>query len=236
MRANVLWSILASGNDGGQPSFCRYIDIYNLEIMKPDPGIIDVLVPFSDPLLRAKYVEGLTQLVLKSSLRERALALDPVNTYEKATLSWPDAGAFYQATPSGELTITTQAEDEKLLEAGRGFVQTGLQINTGLRTLACSFGEFSYTMSGGLSSHLPLLPGLTLRLRFSTVSPAYSVDYSYVADAKVDWVATLARAKASEPEWDDPLLRDIWENDPIWTNRLAAFVLSAVEARLRANE
>ena len=200
--------------------------------------MLDVLVPFQDNLLRAYYSEELIKLILKSPFRDRLLEFDPLNTYEKTDLVFPEPGEaitfLEEPTP---MTIHTAADEEVLLQDGRGSVALDCSADPVTEVLTHNFGTEDFTVTNGLSSHIVLLPGLTIRLQsdFATADP-YVFKYTYSIRPRVDWIDMLRKAGDVDRIWADPELKNIWDKDPLWTNRLAAFAVSTVELFYRGRK
>ena len=226
---NKAWSILFRGFPGDNPAYSRYVDPAVFEKSTP---MLDAVAPpgIGDTLYRARQADELIGVLLRSSLRARFLAWDVSNTYEKATLVPPPPGATYRETTAGTVTIFTQAEDTDLAAKGVAHKTFLITIDTAAEELSFDTTTLPYTMTNGLSSHLVLCPGLTIRLRFPTMLATHQVIYEYALRVNMDWESLLARIETIDTEWGDTGLNAIWSTHWLWTERLAAYLLNALEA------
>ena len=217
-RLNIYWTVLAQGKPSGL-SYVRRITPAWFASQPAWAPVLDALTQTPDDIARCFQIEQLVQLVLHSNQRERLLAFDGLNSYEKARLSFPAPGfvtncpltSFFQGTgaiPGFEFACT---------------------LNTITQRFTTPAGVFSYTVSNNLSSPLPLAPGATLRVQGPFLEPAYQFTASYSAVLRVDWPALMTRLQALKVPWADTGLRDIWATDPSWVQELAALIVDLVE-------
>jgi len=233
MKNNVAWSVLASGVPVGP--YGRLVDPNAVNWLTGTAReMVNVLVPYNDNLLRSLYVEELVQLTLRSSLRSRLLDLDPVQSYTKAPLLFPEPGAQYKEI-ADSLTFFTSADEDALRRRGQGEIYTMFSIDMGTSRFTSDFGSETFVMASGLSSPIILVPGLILQFRETTALPAHSGEYRYILRSSVDWPALLSRLQMSKPVWSSQDLRQIWEQDVLWTDRIAAYVMSTVELMKRGD-
>lgn len=235
--SNKAWSILMRGRPAGSPGYWRHVDYTSYARELAPNSMLEALMPLSrrDDLYRAKYAEEFVQLILRSRLRDRFLAWDPHNAYETATLQFPGLGDSYREITVGDLVVYTSADPLVLQRTEFGSRTFNLSIDTALQQVNFSGGSVSYTLTNGLSSHIVLIPGLTIRLRFNTTIPVHNVVYTYSSGVLIDWVSLWDRVSKSEVTWSSPVLKDHWENNVLWTERLAAFILSTLEQMERAH-
>lgn len=201
------------------------------------PGYkVDALVPFGDNLLRSFQIEQLIQLVLRSCLRERLLEGDALNTYEKANLEYPLPGTYWNAD---DLPATTRlnafSTPQSFLQAGKGDITFNCTVDPG--ALTCTVDNTrveTFTYANNLTSRIELLPGFEIQFKGDIGGSPFTFLVNFVTDPAVNWRETLARAQNVSWRWNDPELREIAEQDPLWTNKLAAYVVSAIEDNLDA--
>jgi hypothetical protein len=194
--------------------------------------MLDALVPpgIGDTLYRFRQADELIGVLSRSSLRSRFLAWDVSNTYEKAVLVPPPPGETYRETTAGTVTIFTQAIENDLAAEGISHKTLSITINTVAEELSFDTTVLPYTMTNGLSSHIVLCPGLTIRLRFPTMLSTHQVIYEYALRVNMDWESLLNRIEKVDTAWGDTDLREIWSTHCLWTERLAAYLLNALEA------
>jgi hypothetical protein len=222
MSLNVIWSILAKGN---QPSgeFSRRAPSGIYKQTETYTPVIDSLVPFGDNLLRSFRIEQLVQLVLSSDLRDRALELDPVNTYEKCALTFPAPSST--ATPT-EMDILFF---EEAVEQTEGFLNVHCTVNPTFMTLTTEFGVETFSHTNNLSSLIDVAPGKTIRLQGTLPVSPFSFVITYIAETKTDWPAVIATLESQSYQFTDVTLRRIFSEDINWVNRVSAIVLLAAE-------
>jgi len=236
---NTTWSVLSRSNSNGNLCWSRRVDPLAFDFDQDEgQAMLSALIPHNDDNLRSLYIEEIVQMLLRSPQRQRILDADPVNTYEKSRLQFPPPGSAYtfQQEPT-EMRLYVAGDDAVLLGSGRGFVAVTCEVNPNTNTLTHSFGEEEFTIDGNLSSEISLVPGLSIRLQsdFATALN-YLLKLTYSVNSRVDWTQMLARAESVDAVWRDPQLREIWEKDPLWTNRLAAFATATVELFRRARQ
>jgi hypothetical protein len=236
MKTNRIWSILSKGQPYGNPEFTRKVtpSVYDDD---NDEGrsMLDALAPYNDELLRAVYAEYVGQFLLGSQLRDRALDLDPVNTYGRARMQFPPPGPrISPILVTDPFSIHTTADPEELLDQGTGLVQFTATVDTGANTFTADGDVIPYTVTNGLSSAIEVFPGLDLRLRSDFAAPTYEFVYRYTLPAAVRWDMLRNRIGYVTPTWSTPDLEAVWDTDPRWDQRLAAFVMSTMELCNRA--
>jgi len=221
---NMIWSVLAKGRPISDSRFGRGITVDAYAGVE-DPAL-PVLVPYTDELLRAYHIEEVTGLVLRSMVREQALAVDPVNTYEKTVLRWPPAAVQTQNLVSGMQTHFTEDVDI-LRQNGNGMFHFDCIVDPS-GTFRSVYGVCSFTITNGLSTPIPILPGLTLQLFGVWPVIPFTFQVFVVLPVVVDWSGIMARLETLRISWSDPALKSIWTSDPVWPNRMAAMVLDTV--------
>jgi hypothetical protein len=226
---NKAWSILFRGFPGGNPAYSRHVDP---AVFKDSTPMLDALVPpgIGDTLYRSRQADELIGVLSRSSLRGRFLSWDVSNTYEKAVLVAPPSGETYRETTAGTVTIFTQAVDDDLAAEGISHKTFLITIDTVSEELSFDTTTLPYTMTNGLSSHIVLCPGLTIRLRFPTMLSTHQVVYEYALCVNMDWESLLNRIEIVDTAWGDTDLHTIWSSHWLWTERLAAYLLNALEA------
>jgi hypothetical protein len=225
---NKIWSILAKGKILTPSAYNRKVnpDIYSRN--QAVEGVINTLVPYIDNLYRPVHIEECVQLLLMSDLRDRALAFDPINTYEKTKMLYPTPGEFDNLSPSARIRYFT--DPGALLALGTGDIQidctydgTGLDITT-------KDGVFPFIISNNQSSVVELKEGLKFRMYgpFSAGTSSFSI--TYVDSPRIEWGTILTNLEAlGSLSWQDSELRQVWDTDINWINRVAAVILNAVE-------
>ena len=200
------------------------------------PGYkVDALIPFGDNLLRSYHIEEVLKLVLASPLRDRLLDGDSLNTYEKTNLAYPDPGAYTgKGLPTGVRVISEYTEDS-FVEAGNGDVQFKVLVNPGSGTATINDSATdTFTFANNLTSNITLAPGFVVRLQGPIGATPFTFYHNFVANPKVDWRNMLSRLQKTAWRWEDPELRKIAEQDPLGTNKTAAYAVSAIEDNLDA--
>lgn len=234
LMINLAWSALTRG-DFTLWETAPYARRTTTSILKFDgPAYkLSALVPYGDNLLRAHLIEQLVQLVLGSSLRDRLLELDSLNTYEKVNLIYPVPGQYVGSLPSG-VSLTSVYEDSVFYDQGSGDLKYEITIDpTSLEVVVDGGNPVDYSSNNNLTSPIEIVPGLSIRLKGDLGVTPFTFLVNYVADPSVAWREVLARVKRTNWGWEDTELRDIAEQDPLWTNQLSAYVVSAVEDNLR---
>jgi hypothetical protein len=236
MKINRIWSILSKGQPYGNPAFSRKVTPQAYDALRSEGrGMLDALQPYNDELFRAVHAEYVGQFLLRSQLRDRALALDPANSYEKALLQFPDPGAVISPISiTDPFTVNTTVDDWELARQGTGLVTFNCTVDTVASTLAVYDNVFPYTVTNGLSSAIRVFPGLTLRFRSDFAALSYEFVYQYALPSVVDWPALRTRVANVTPIWESEDLKRIWLEDPRWDQRLAAFIMATVELFNRA--
>ena len=236
MKQNVIWSVLSKGRPYGSPKFGRRVTptAYD-DDQSAGRAMLDVLVPFNDELLRAVYAEHILQLILGSQHADRALSLDPLNTYRKCTLQFPDPGDGLIAVDIDDsLEVYTQADDALIRASGQGQIVLECLLQPGVGSLQAGEEIYTFTITNGQTSKILLSPGLAVRFRGPCGGAAYEFLYTYTLPASLDWASVWESAQGVRPVWSTKDLRDTWDTDPRWEAKLAAFAMSAVELFVRA--
>jgi len=229
---NQAWSVLSKGSAYADPTSSRKVDASAYtDSSAAAVRMLDILCPFSDDLLRSHRAEGILELVRRSPFADRLQAIDPVNTYDKATLTFPSSDLSIEITAQPtDLRIFLFSDDEVFLDEGRASVSMSCSIDTTTNTVSSEWTSGSYTVTGNLSSYVTIYPGVRVRMQsdFASASP-YEFTVSKTVLPKTDYADLLSKAAAIPAAWSDPDLEDTWKSDPLWSNKLAAFAISAVE-------
>jgi hypothetical protein len=225
---NKIWSILARGEFLTPYPYNRKVTQEAYLRNNDVDGLISILVPYGDKLYRTFHIEECVQLLLMSELRERALEFDPINTYEKSNMVYPTAGEFVDELGSGRVQFFT---DEGALRAlGTGDVQIECEVDSGAMTLTTLDGVFDYTLTNNQSSEIELRTGLKIRLYGPLPGGTFSFTVSYIDDTFVEWGTILQNIENLKTiPWQDGDLKEVWDKDIYWVNRMAAIILNAVE-------
>lgn len=229
---NRAWSILSKGVSYGDPSYSRkvYREAYS-NSNADGVRMLQAICPYTDDLLRAGRSNDILGLVLKSPFSARVLEWDPVNTYDKSSLSFPSTGSSVSVTAAPtDLRIFVFTDSDEFLAEGRGSVTLSCDVDGTGKTISSDFSDSAFSSTGGLSSYITIYPGIRIRMQsdFSSGSP-YSFQVSYVSTPYSDWGSILETAVNCSPVWADKDLENTWREDPLWSNRLAAFAVSATE-------
>jgi len=226
MSVNIIWSILMQGVSYDPVLISRktspevYLDSTEYK------RVLDTLVPYSDQFLTSFRTEQLINLLSKSTLAARASAYDPISTYSKSTLEFPEAGDFHSALPTG-VRMQFYTADTALLTQGQ--VLYKCTVDPGAGTFTSRTGTSTFTVTNNITSLITIDIGFRIRLKGDLGASPFDVDIWYVADPTTNWSQLLQNLQAMEHVWTDEDLRDIYINDPFWLNKIAAVTMSAVE-------
>jgi hypothetical protein len=229
----MYWSVL-SKDDFTLWEAAPYARHITGSVLKTDGPLykLSALVPFGDNLLRAHQIEQLVQQVRRSSLADRLLELDPLNTYDLDNLQYPSPGQTHSELPDG-VTVRTVYDESAFVDLGQGSPHFSCSVNPVAGTITVNGTTSDFTATNNLSSPVELGPGFTMYMKGDLGVTNFEFLIILNANPKTDWKGTLDRVTATSWRWEDPELKDIAEQDPLWTNRLAAYVVSAVEDNLR---
>jgi hypothetical protein len=217
---NISWSVLVRGCPNGLAQCRRTTPV----AFKEDPAwkaVLDTLVPDYQTVAGFFQVEQLLRLVLGSRQRERLLAFDPINTYEKATLTFPEPG-FAHTCPL-PLFFTDRGRRDKAFAYSCTLVPGSLQWSTPAQTV-------NYTVTDGLTSFLPLSYEKEIRLRGPFPEPLYQFDVAYTPVLVLELDELMGRLQALTIPWQDTELARVWREDFSWTEQMAALVMAVIEA------
>jgi hypothetical protein len=189
--------------------------------------LIDMLVPYGDELFRTYRIEQLVQLVLRSDMADRLEENDPVNLYTRAPLQFPEPSSTNTEAP---VTITHLTDKAVTQFEQQGVHSVEVTVNPGSLTLESDVtGIVSFTYSNLLSNAIEILPGRSIRMQGPLPGTPFTFVINYVGDTLVDWPALIKLVDSQEYNWTDATLREFFQNDINWINRVAAVVLLAVE-------
>lgn len=231
MKTNQIYSILSRGLPYGNPDFSRFVQetAYAYE-NEAGRDMLAALTPYNDDMLRAVCAERLTQFLWASDLRERAADLDPNNSYDKAAMQFPEPGSeIIEISVTDPFTITVVADEDVLLDRGDGRFELECVVDSLAQNLTYNSQVFSYTVTNGLSSKIGIIPGLDIKIRSDFAAAQYVFIIRHTLPASLDWSMIRRRTELTTPVWTDPSLALIWNQDPRWDQRLAAYVMSTVE-------
>lgn len=232
MSINIIWSILMQGKmyDSQEISRKTTSGIFNEDTKYITT--LNALVPYTDQILRSFQVEQLVHLVLVSSLRERALQLDPVNTYEKTSLMFPPPGTINSDLPNNTRVMPIMSPDA-FDDYGSGQVVFKCSVNPATSTFSTVHGLHTFTMSGNLSSLIPITGGFWIRFKGDIGSNPFTFELAYIAEPVMNWLRVWSTISNMSHKWTDSELKDIYTTDLYWQNRLSAVILSAVENSIK---
>jgi len=236
MKTNRIYSILSKGLPYGNSEFSRFVQ-ENAYAYENDEGrdMIEALTPYSDEYLRAVYAEYLTQFLWNSEQGDRARTFDPDNSYETAFPLFGAPGEYIiPTTVPDPFSVDIVVDYDVLRERGQGRVDLLCVVDSSAGTLTYRDTVFNYTVTNGMSSKIGIVPGLSIRMRSDFASLFYIFTIRATLPAALDWNFLRDRVSKTRPVWTDPSLARIWEEDPRWDQRLAAYVMSAVELFNRA--
>lgn len=212
---NKIWTILNRGSVPSSPFGRRTTaSLYSEE--NPNRHVLDVLNPLTLSTIEAQFrIEQAVQLVLRSILRADALAFDPVNTYEKAALTYPSEG--FADDSQYELTYSGQASAYFSKEC----VLTSTEFTVDGQTV-------SYSTTNTLSESLEIANGVTIRVR-GPVTGTDTFQIIYMPALQVPWNSLIKELEQLEIDWPRKELRTVWLHDYLWLNRIAAIVMAIAE-------
>ena len=230
MTINKIWAALSKGvlqrdlTQWRRSSTQKYIED-NAQVQ-----VIDVLVPFGDTLLRGFYIDELIRLLLVSDLRQQALDFDPVNTYEKCNMQRPLPGSTHD---SPDIDVAFMTSPSGFLAQGQGDLLVECVVDPTLGTFTTDFGVEDFTVANNLSSIINIAKGFSIRLSGAQPVSQYSFNIRYVVDPRVNWEHLLWSLAQLDITWTSEDLRQTWEEDFNWINRVSAVVLNAARGSIR---
>lgn len=228
MNINTIWGVLMQGVQHDPQEISRKVARAVFDENTQYLATLNVLVPYKDQILRSFQVEQLVRLLLASTLRGRALALDPINTYEKSTLMFPEPGSLNTALP-GTSRLVHMTSPSAFEDYGNGQVVFSCAVNPAAGTFTSVDGVQSFTVSNNLSSIITVTGGFQIRFQGALGGAPFTFDLAYTADPTMRWMRLLANIKAMEHIWLDEDLRNIYVEDVYWQNQIAAVIMNSVE-------
>lgn len=229
---NTMWGILMQGDSYDPQEISRRVARGVFKESTEYLTTLNALVPYKDQILRSFQVEQLVRLVLAGILRERALAFDPINTYEKSTLVFPPPGSLNTTMPN-DSRIVHQTEPDAFEEIGNGQVVFHCSVVPAAGSFTTQYGLRSFTMTNNLSSLIAIEGGFKIRMKGDIGAAPFTFDLSYIGEPSIDWLGLYNRIKAMHHVWTDADLRDIYVNDVYWHNQLAAVIMNSLENSLK---
>jgi len=226
---NLIWTALAKGHRFSALQYSRKTSPSEYVESREFVRIIDTIIPYGDNLLRSFHIEEYTKVILMSVLRERALQFDPLNTYEKSILQFPDPGVSNTDAP---MDIKHEVDRNAFRDLGNGILETMCTVIPGPKLFTTEFGTQNFTMTNGLSSRIEVYPGFNLRLSGTLPGATFSFGVTYIATPRVVYTRII-NLPDDNIQWVDGELRDIWNTDVDWVNRIAALALNAAEGSIR---
>lgn len=225
---NKLWAMLAG--DGKDPSdpYTRNTAGESIKIPEADKSAVNALTEGSDGDLRSFHAECLTQMTFNSPLRELAVSMDPVNTYDNKI--WTDDNVsvvndtslwyLFKTTPGYKNPIETYV----------------LSVNGPADTVTITGPDGARTenmnSSGGLTRVLKLSDTLSVTLRGDMASTEGLLTFT---DSRFP-LYDIGVVKTGLPVrgWNDPFLNGVWVNGtPV--EALAAYILDIFKGALILN-
>jgi hypothetical protein len=216
---NKIWTILNRGEILASP-YSRKLTPYLYREDWPNQRALDILVPFSVPVLEQHFrIEQLIQGALKSSVAGKVEELDPLNTYQKAEITYPEAGfaddSIYEAYYPSDVGD------------GESF-SIACVLDPGIGIFTADGEEQTFTVTADLTSGLDLPNGKQVRFRGPFIG-ADSFTIAYTPYLKVPWQEILEQLSNITITWPDNNLRLVWLNDYFWLNRASAVVLAVAQ-------
>jgi hypothetical protein len=222
---NKTWAIITRGKTWTVPRYGRRTGD---NIYKENPDmvpILDLFVPYRDNLLQSHYTNQCIELIQGSIVSDRFEAFDTLNTYTKAPLQYPTPGVVEDSPIK---VISTVAEDA-FTNYGDGILRLNCDVIVGTPSITTRLGTQTFTMTNGLSSVITLLDGFDIRFNQPLPGGDFSFTIEFTAEPNVDWQRILELAESQKWSIPDADLRNIYNQDAFWNNRLAALLLNAVE-------
>ncbi len=228
-KLNRTWGILAKEQESANLQYYRK---FSENVYSPDRTlnrILDILVPYADydDLGRGHRINSLINILLQSTLRERTLNFDALNTYEKAKLTFPE----------------------------QGLLDTAFGISINLGTFDPNFGVFrvwgsaiagvvsydpssnnagtpdqNYVITNNLSNKITILESNPhFNFQFTT-DPNGNFGFTVIGAPHMDYSGILKAMEIIHIEQQmDKELRAIFTKEDNWVDRLAAVITHVVE-------
>lgn len=223
MSLNIIWSVLAQGTLYQGPSARRMDET----LYTPDiewAGIFECLFGGLDPIQTQFHIEQYTQLTLDSILREKALDIDPINTYDKTSLTFVEAGFTNNAPDPVKVHYTPGNNPMNYSH------KVSIDVTTPTATIDNNPPQ-AFTYAGNLSSYIDLPSGDRIRLGGEMPVSDYFFHVQNNVPLKVDYRKRIALLLSKNPlPWTDPELRHTYVNEINWVDTLASVILQAVIA------
>jgi hypothetical protein len=229
-KLNRTWGILTKERASANLQYYRKFseNVYSSD--RRLDRILDILVPYAgyDDLGRGHRVDALLNVLLRSVLRDRTLAFDPLNTYEKAKLSFPEQGVL-DADFGISINLGTFDPNFGFFrvwgEAVGGIVSYNPASNNG------GTPDQNYVITNNLSNKILILeqePHFNFQF---TEDPNGNFGFTVVGNPTVDFSGILQAMEAIQIENDieDKELRDIFTKEDNWVDRMAAIITYVVE-------
>ena len=229
-KLNRTWGILAKEQESSNLQFYRK---FSENVYSPERSlvrILDILVPYAkyDDLGRGHRIDSLISILLRSTLRDRVLDFDPLNTYEKAKLSFPEQGVI--DTDFG-ISINLGTFDPNF-----GFFRVWGEAVAGVVSYDPSSNNAgtpnqNYVITNSLSNKITILESNPhFNFQF-TEDPNGSFGFTVVGNPTVDFSGILQAMEfiRIEDQIEDKELRDTFTREDNWVDRLAAIIIYVVE-------
>jgi hypothetical protein len=226
VELNKIWSVLAQGelyigltarkmDETWYDGDIKYMEIYNC------------LFGGLDPLQKQFHIEQYVQLIHSSILKDYAESIDPINTYNKSKLIFPEAGFFDNAPDPISVTVSKGTNPTNYNHT--------VSVDVSAPSVTIDGGDVqNITYTGNLSSYIDLPNGDRIRLSGTMPGADYSFQIENRVELRVDYRKRLALLQGKEPlPWENADLRNVYINEISWVDRLAAVLLQVYEANLR---
>jgi hypothetical protein len=195
---------------------------------------IQALVPVTaaDPMAYASHVEELIKLLKRSTLKDRFEAFDTYNTYDKSTLVFPDPGLDSNSPVDLNPKFTGEVPVSSLRVAATISAGPVLTYRTDSDNIRLGLSEESYPINftNGQSEDIPVVEG-TLFLRFQDNLPAlpFDIGLENIQAVSIDWENVLEGLVSVSYEFSDVSLKDTWNRETSFVERIAAFAMDVLE-------
>jgi hypothetical protein len=226
-KLNKSWAVLVREKTGGSSDYYRKFDNNVYKENLTYDRVLDVLMPYApdDHVGRARGAENLVQLVLRSRLADSLRAYDDLNTYEKAELSFPEPGTIevygnpihvnYQPSNSNFGCLTVQG------------TATGGVVSYAPSSSNASDPDAGYVVLNGKSNDLPIFSSDPKFFYNFIEDPNGSFSFKVFGEPVTDYHKLLEDLESFKVSniFNDADLKDIYNNEDNWVDRLASVVL-----------
>lgn len=229
IKLNRTWGILAKERESASLAYYRKFseNVYSSD--RTLDRILDILVPYADydDLGRGHRINSLINVLLRSTLRDRTLDFDALNTYEKAKLSFPEQG-LVEADFGISINLGT-------FDPNFGVFRVWGSAVAGVVSYADSSNnagtpDQNYVITNSLSNKILILENEPhFNFQF-TEDPNGSFSFTVIGSPHMDYSGILKAMELIHIEQHmDKELRDIFTKEDNWVDRLAAVITHVVE-------